>query len=53
MIQNLLETNSSLKLLSFQLSNVRELETFKYAFVNPPGAYWIICLTMDLDHNNS
>ena len=26
------DSNSSLKLLTFQLSNVRELETIKYAF---------------------
>ena len=32
MTQNLLETNSSLKLLTFQLSNVREIDTIKDAF---------------------
>ena len=44
MTQNLLETNSSLKLLTFQRSNVRELETIKYAFeirFNSCIAYWI------------
>ena len=32
MTQNLLETNSTLNFLTFQLSNVGELETIKYAF---------------------
>ena len=30
MTQNLLETNFSLKLIAFELSNVRELETIKF-----------------------
>ena len=35
------DTNSNLKLLTFQLSNVRELETIKYAFErNTPSDYF-------------
>ena len=29
-----IDSNSSLKVLAFQLANVRELETVKYAFEN-------------------